>query len=154
MTSCTECSNVYTTSDQEKWRFIPGMCQSCTEHEFSFAASHGNLKLIKSLVRRGMSLETTIHGETALMLAARNGRVQVAEWLLDHGAHPDTATAWGETALMESAWKGCGPITELLLAHGANAEAQTKWGTTALSEAKSKGHHHIVELLTLNGNFT
>lgn len=75
-------------------------------------------------------------GETALMKAARNCKVQVAKTLLSQGATVNAADINGETALIFAAGT-CkdGEIVELLLSAGANPNARTTNGVTSLIAA-------------------
>ena len=64
------------------------------------AASKNRTSLIKSILNNiNLNLEyQNIDGNTALMLAARNGNVEAIELLLEHGARTDITNYKNETA--------------------------------------------------------
>lgn len=64
-------------------------------------------------------------GQTALILAARNGHLEVVEALLKAGADPDHATADGRTALIMAAEGGHATVVESLLRAGADPNLAT-----------------------------
>lgn len=59
------------------------------------------------------------YGETALMNAARWGRVENAAFLIDEGADINAMTKSGETALEFAAYSLHKNVVELLKSHGA-----------------------------------
>ena len=64
--------------------------------------------------------EASPEGETALMVAARTGKVDAVNALLARGADPNVAEKWrGQTALMWAAAEGHAPVIEALVARGA-----------------------------------
>jgi ankyrin repeat protein len=64
-------------------------------------------------------------GQTALMLAARTGRLDAAELLLKRGAKVDAREEWGgQTALMWATAQSQPQMVHLLLAHGADVNAR------------------------------
>lgn len=76
----------------------------------------------------GVSLE----GVTALMAAARSGRLEVVRRLRDAGGRVDAETRQGNTALMY-AGSGCHPeVIAFLLSTGADANHANRAGETAL----------------------
>ena len=65
-------------------------------------------------------------GETALMTAARTGRVEAVRLLLDHGADVDAAEQWrGQTVLMWAAAEGHAAVVRELIARGADVHARS-----------------------------
>lgn len=84
------------------------------------------------------------YGETALMLAAAKGSVDLVETLLERGAalnHP------GWTALSYAAWAGQTGIVRLLLQRGAMINAESDNSTTPLMMAVRGGHLETVLIL-------
>jgi ankyrin repeat protein len=69
--------------------------------------------------------------------AARNGKMGVAESLLEAGVQVDARDSAGNTALHEAAMIGSQGMAELLLAHGADVNARSKNGGTPLLFAAS-----------------
>jgi hypothetical protein len=90
-------------------------------------------------------------GETALMIAARDGKIAVAKDFLARGAEVNEKDKSNQTALMKAAGNGHLAVVRLLLAHGAELNDRDNEGQTALSKAEAKGHLDIVELLRQSG---
>jgi len=90
-----------------------------------------------------------VGGEPPLVLALREGSMEVFKVLLDHpGTKPDAAALNGNTALMMAAFKGNRPAVEALLARGA---AVNRPGWTALHYAAAAGDNDIAGLLIKRG---
>ena len=94
---------------------------------------------------------------TSLHWAAFNGRVEVAQLLLDHGANVKLETKAGETALhivsrgeYDSAEHGVG-IARLLLEHGADVQSSDKYHSSTLHFAAFDGRLEIARLLLDSG---
>ena len=120
-------------------------------------------------------------GETALMLAAIGGRLEIVRMLLDGGAEPnqpgwtpliyaavnnhvevarlllarnaqvDATAENGMTALMMAAREGQLQMVLLLLEHGADVNYTSPFGANALSVALEKGRKDVVTVLTHAG---
>lgn len=81
----------------------------------------------------------------ALLLAAQEGRTDVAGWLLDNGARSDAANSEsGETALMLAAAGGHAGVVTLLLNRMADVEAADAKGRTAPMHAIERGQTEAV----------
>jgi ankyrin repeat protein len=106
------------------------------------------------LLERGVDVNARDKdGWTSLHFAAFEGRVEVAQVLLDYGANAKLETMWGETALhlvspgeYDSEERGVG-IARMLLEHGVDVHAQNKADATALHLAAFSGRLEIVQLL-------
>src|SRR6185295_10045074 len=61
------------------------------------AAVNGNAPMIEKLVKAGVKADAPLSkfGDTALMLAARTGKVDAVKVLLDNGAKIDAIETWG-----------------------------------------------------------
>jgi len=91
-------------------------------------------------------------GNTPLLLASREGRLEIAELLLDKGANIEAKNEDGGTPLLIASQGGRLEIVALLLQSGANVEAQGNvTGNTSLLHASSNGHLEIVALLVAKG---
>jgi ankyrin repeat protein len=97
------------------------------------------------------------NGRTSLHYAAFKGRVEVAQFLLDHGANATLETKEGKTALhivsrgeYDSEEHGIG-IAQLLLERGVDVHAQDNYFATALHYAAFDGRFSIVQLLLDRG---
>ena len=65
-----------------------------------YAALGGHTKSAAVLLRRGATVNKPgCRRRTALMLAAREGYLEIVRMLLTAGADVDTRSEWGETAL-------------------------------------------------------
>lgn len=90
-----------------------------------------------------------IGGEPALVLAVREGSMQVFDALLRYpGTNVDTPAMNGNTALMMAAFKHNQPAAEALIAKGA---AVNRPGWTPLHYAAASGDNDIARLLLAHG---
>ena len=84
----------------------------------------------------------------ALLVAAREGHLEIVRLLLEAGADKDAATTTdGATALLLAAFQGHLEVVRLLLEAGADKDSATTDGATALLVADREGHLEIVRLL-------
>jgi len=104
------------------------------------------LEAIFQLVKREIDTANN-DGNTALMLASRNGHADIAKKLIVKGANLDTANNYGNTALMLASYNGYTDIVKELIAKEANLDAADNYGNTALILASRNGHADIVQLL-------
>ncbi|NCT66490.1 MAG: quinoprotein dehydrogenase-associated putative ABC transporter substrate-binding protein [Rhodanobacteraceae bacterium] len=75
----------------------------------------------------------------ALQWAVREGHVEIARLLLEHGAAVDARDADGWTPLMSAVWRKDAALQQLLLAHGARIDAWNAQGWNALTLAIRAG---------------
>ena len=92
------------------------------------------------------------YGQTALMLAARDGRAESVAWLVGHGAALDVTAKYGLSALMLAVVNGHVDVVRTLLRGGANLELQGTGapgfaGKTALDLARARDDRGMVEML-------
>lgn len=95
-------------------------------------------------------------GETPLMEASWQGRLEIVKLLLEHGADIHVKDNDGRTALMYAAWNGGVEVVKFLLEHGANVYTKDNYGMTALIRAtkstmKETEKEKVVELLRSYG---
>jgi ankyrin repeat protein len=90
-------------------------------------------------------------GNTALMLAALNGHINVVKILISKQANINLQNKQGNTALMLAAQSGHANIIELLLVHGATINAINNAGETALTQAKQNNDGLAAQTLILHG---
>jgi TonB family protein len=95
-------------------------------------------------------------GENALMLASYNGKSDIAEMLLDHGANINSQTKQGETVLMFAIFGKHPETAQMLINRGADLQKKTFRtqvydGSNALIMAAESGQAEIVRLLLEKG---
>ncbi|VDN98571.1 unnamed protein product, partial [Rodentolepis nana] len=120
------------------------------------AALEGDIGIIKSLLEDYSSQVNLCanDGLTPTHLAAHAGRVDVAEYLLSHGADQTKQTKNGYTPLHEAAHRGSLSLVKLLLSKPGKEESinsRTIMGCTPLHLAAQQGHAQIVDLLLSHG---
>lgn len=133
---------------------LVGAAQAATSAqvaEFFRAVQTDDARTVKSMLAGGFDANSLnpIGGEPALVLAAREGSMQVLDTLLAHpGTRIDTPAVNGNTALMMAAFKHNMPAVQALLAKGA---AVNRDGWTPLHYAAAGGDNEIVRLLLKDG---
>ena len=116
-------------------------------------AGEGDLSKVKAEVNSGTDVNSTdFIGQTALMYAAEQGRIEVVEYLVENGADVNAkSSAKGRgTALIYAASVNRVVVMEYLLKHGADINATTYNKETALFWATAKGYIKAVNLLLKN----
>lgn len=123
--------------DVAKWLVEQGAnanADSETSPPLPFAASHGNLDMVKMLVLEGgaeVDKKDFMYG-SALNFAARNGHLEVVQWLVSECNADCTFTTW--------VWMSQ-PIVN---PDGSFQMTQTM---TPLEEARKNNHHDVVQFL-------
>lgn len=113
-----------------------------------FAAEEGNLDLVKLLVKRGAEINAlSLGGAPPLQFACMGGKLEIAEYLIEHGASMTNATS----SLCWAARYGYSNIVILLLKKGVPADQPVKELGTPLEQAILGGFAGIAELLVKNG---
>jgi len=117
------------------------------------ASTNGNAAILELLLNAKADPNTMLpEGETALMTAARTGKVDAVKALLAHGAKVNEAEKWrGQTALMWAAAEGHVAAVETLIAAGADIHARSKAGFTPLIFAVREGKSGVVKALIKAG---
>ena len=113
------------------------------------AARSGKPPMVKTLLaaRPKLNVRNPL-GETALMLAAFQGHLEVVQLLISSGAEVNQS---GWTPLIYSAAQNRMDVARLLLKSGAQVNAQSASGTSALMMAAREGHLSMVLLLMEHG---
>eukprot|EP00439_Symbiodinium_sp_Y106_P031428 s4676_g3.t1 len=118
--------------------------------EICNAAYDGDVSKVEYFLQLPMDPDTTkLGGDTALMCASENCRIDVAELLLEAAAQVDFRNNLEKTALMIAAQEyGCAPVVQLLLASRAQVDLRGgSFRRTALMCAAFNGHSQAVKLL-------
>jgi ankyrin repeat protein len=144
------------TSPQEKAREKLGQMNiKYDEETFLDRTKAGDLIVVTHFLTAGMSPKVTDkEGKTPLIVAARAGRLDVVQLLLDRGADVrEKDKKFGATPLI---WAALGDtdnkaVAELLLAKGADPKARERTGMTALLSALARNHQETARLLIEKG---
>jgi uncharacterized protein len=122
--------------------------------EWRDAVRRGSVDELERLLASGAAIDARDeHGQTALMLAAREGRAQSAAWLVGHGATLDVTAKYGLSALMLAVVNGHVDVVQTLVRAGANLELQGTGapgfaGKTALDLARARDDQEMVDILS------
>ena len=122
-------------------------------NEWEDAVRRGSIDQLQRLLASGADIDARDgHGQTALMLAAREGHAKVVEWLVDHGAVLDHTAKYGLSALMLAVIGGRSDAVRILAAAGANlclrgTGAPGFTAKTALDLAIARRDPDMVEIL-------
>uniref|UniRef100_K3WTG4 Uncharacterized protein n=1 Tax=Globisporangium ultimum (strain ATCC 200006 / CBS 805.95 / DAOM BR144) TaxID=431595 RepID=K3WTG4_GLOUD len=84
---------------------------------------------------------------SALYAACGYARLEVVQWLVEHGAVVDDPDDQGVTPLMVAAARGRIRVVEYLVSAGADITKMTKWGTTVASQCAANGGRNVLALL-------
>ncbi|MCP4981490.1 MAG: hypothetical protein GY935_13460 [Gammaproteobacteria bacterium] len=135
--------------------FIPILIASCAMNErLHLPASAGDMDKVRTEIEGGRDVDSKdAAGQTALMYAAENGRIEVVKYLVSKGADVDAiAGGFGRgTALIYAASTNRLEVISYLIKSGADVNAVTKHNETALVWATAKGHLEAAKLLLENG---
>ncbi len=113
------------------------------------AVRDGYALRVRFLIRNGalVNIPSKTFGEIPLHLAARSGREDIAQILLDEGSEINYRTLLGFTPLHCAVFGGHEGLVRLLLARGASVNAKDNSGETPLFYASIKGYVGIVTIL-------
>ncbi|XP_069864699.1 protein fem-1 homolog A [Dipodomys merriami] len=113
------------------------------------ASAAGHLAVVRSLLRRGASVNrTTRTNSTPLRAACFDGHLDVVRYLVgEHQADLEVANRHGHTCLMISCYKGHREIARYLLEQGARVNRRSAKGNTALHDCAESGSLEILQLL-------
>lgn len=112
--------------------------------EFERAARAGDVSGLERLVASGVPVDALDrHGQTALMLAAHNGRLDAVGWLVGRGARLDVTAKYGLSALMLAIVAGHEDVARALVRAGADLTIR---GTGAPGFSGKTAHDLAMEL--------
>ncbi|HOX50412.1 MAG TPA: ankyrin repeat domain-containing protein [Fibrobacteria bacterium] len=106
---------------------------------------------IKALLDKGESINAKQNGQTALHMAAKEGKLQVITTLLARGADVNAPDTNDYTPVMLAARSCKDTAIGNMLNQGAKVEAKDKLGVTALHLAADKGCLSTIKLLVERG---
>ncbi|XP_030610864.1 poly [ADP-ribose] polymerase tankyrase-2-like [Archocentrus centrarchus] len=117
------------------------------------AAKKGCLARVKKLCTRDNvnCRDTQGRHSTPLHLAAGYNNLEVAEYLLQHGAEVNSQDKGGLIPLHNAASYGHVDVAALLIKYDACVNATDKWAFTPLHEAAQKGRTQLCALLLAHG---
>lgn len=118
------------------------------------AAVHVDLRLLRTLIGRGVDLNLAHAGLTPLLAATRDswhGRVEAVMTLLANGADPRVVDADGNTPLHHAARSTDPGVAALLLDAGAVPEAINHEGLSPLGVACAAGNWRLAKFLIERG---
>ena len=105
-------------------------------------------RLVELLLEHGADPNIgNLGGQTVLMYAALDGKIEILRRLLEHKAEPDTQDLVRETAMFKAANNNEKRCIELLLDHQASTELSDMMDDTPLTVAVSCGFKDVTELL-------
>ena len=119
-----------------------------TPEDFVQSAEKGDLKAVQLFLAAGIdgnSQDAT--GSTALMVAAKTGRTDVVNKLLEQKLNLDLQNKQGENALMLAAANNQADIVKLLLKKNVDSNLQDQSGWSALMKSVYQGNTACVEAL-------
>ena len=128
----------------------PAMAMADQTSDFFRAVQMDDARTVRSLLGKvDPNQANPVGGEPPLVLAVREGAMQVFDALLRHpGTNVDAPALNGNTALMMAAFKHNKPAAEALIAKGA---AVNRPGWTPLHYAAASGDDEIARLLLARG---
>ena len=119
---------------------LPASLRPSVEQELLLATKRGDETAVWAALAAGASPDhTDQRGNTALIFAARDGHLDIAEMLIAYGASVDWQDEEEVTPLILAASRNHPEIVTLLLEHGAAPTIQDQWGRTALDYAERRG---------------
>eukprot|EP00775_Hariotina_reticulata_P003994 gene3994-4245_t len=119
---------------------------------FLDAAAHGEVEVVQSMLRQGMSPDSADYdGRTALMLAAYKGHKDVVLALLFVGADPSLKDAQGFDAMIEAARGASREVIGVLSRSGAKTGISRVLQASLLCKATYEGKLDRLRCLLLSG---
>ena len=116
------------------------------------AAENGDVKMASKALKKGAEVDASVmsSGDTALIVACKNGQEEIVELLLESGADAMKTDKRGWTPLFTAAGKGHAGIVRRLVAAGADVDAESG-NSTPLITAAIHGHTEVVAFLLEEG---
>ncbi|MGD1855710.1 MAG: ankyrin repeat domain-containing protein [Leptolyngbyaceae cyanobacterium] len=99
----------------------------------------GDVDAVRSQLAAGTDPDIVYNTNTPLIYAARDGFIEIARLLIDHGADVNWIDGEGVTPLILASFKDHIELVQLLLDHGADPTVRDQWNQTALDYALRRG---------------
>lgn len=115
----------------------------------SLAVSSKNLEIVKCLVENGA--DVNIQGKNNYTPLMNAEDVNIAEYLISHGARLDCRTVENDEPLSIAASFGRTNIVKLMIKNGAAIESRNNLGATPLMCASISGHYDTMKVLIESG---
>ncbi|MEO1523955.1 MAG: ankyrin repeat domain-containing protein [Planctomycetota bacterium] len=120
--------------------------------EFLAAIQVGNLDHVKQLASENPNLVTRVgDGASPLATAVANNHLNVARWLLEHGADAEVNLRTGQSGSTPIFDARTGSMATLLLESGADPLLKSEWSSTPMREALRNNHVGVVKVLVEAG---
>ena len=107
---------------------------------------------VADYIYKGANLEETPkYGCSALMRAAKEGKLDIVQELINHHADVNFQNDNGKSALMWAAEHGHLQIVKLLINYGANVNAKNNYNWNVLDFANNSNHRTVAQTLKKSG---
>jgi hypothetical protein len=123
------------------------------EHEWRQSVRRADLEGMSRLLVEGQNIDARDeYGQTALMIAAHEGRAEVVAFLVEQGALLDHTAKYGLSALMLAVMSGHIRVVQILVNAGADMTLRGRGapgfaGKMALDLAVAQGRRDIADVL-------
>lgn len=121
------------------------------EGALSTAAQHGQIEMMRLLLKRGFDVNGSGEDRRPLLDAVEHGRGEVVDFLLKHGASPNIEDSSGKTALHYACREGERELAELFISKGIDVNSADARDRRPLHMAAYRGHVEIVKLCLQHG---
>ena len=96
------------------------MTHNYDELRLSMACEKDDLEKVKSLIEKGVDINSKCDNLTPLMCASLNGNYRIVEYLIEKGVDINAKGDCSWTALMYASWNNRLEIVKFLIENGAN----------------------------------
>jgi len=119
------------------------------DHLLTYAVRHGAVDTVRVLLTAGAHVDVRSVGlsKTPLFQAAYDGRYEIAEMLIAHGADVNAVDALGNNPLREAILGNTPELVALLLQAGGDLEHRNDDGESMADIAREQGSSEIVALI-------
>lgn len=117
--------------------------------QFYQATAHGDLGTMQNMITQlqPQEINAVSHGMTPIMKASSLGRVDMVEFLIEHGADPNKRGSSQRTALQYAAERNRLPVAKVLIKHGADINGVDTSNLSPLIMAADRRYHDFAMYL-------